>query len=738
MKPNTPGNTISPLSLLRTLKRRRFWLLVPVVLLPPAAWFYGQRLPQRFRASALVGSEPILPGQPATGNVVDPNTINAQDELRAIRETLFSAPVLDSVAREFGLQAQPPSGSKSSYKSGPAAGDVKSNIQIQLEGPYAFNVGFESGSPELAAKVANRLAGLFVEQTSSLRGQIVEQQDGALDAEVERLRNQLTAREEGLRSYKERVAQELPERMEANLKELENIHLQIQAKTDQIAEAEARRTSIKEEMQALEKQGALQEEPAPKSKEQVAMDDLRLKLTQLKTRYTQENPEIFRVEKEIRDLEAAAAVPVKAPPRAPSPGQLRYYSLQAELKSVESRLASYRREQAAPLAKAQEYEHRIDLAPGYETTVADRTKDAAMLRARYEALYAKQQEARLNHRAETQHSGSTFRILEAAQIPTAPWSPHRDRILLFGLIAGLGLGVAGVFLAERLDTTFETAEALENCSSLPVLSTIPAIPAATPGNAKTRGQTALNWAPPAGAADRFTEEQLRNFEKNRLPVLTDPHSVASQQYGILALKVAGWMRQNGGRVLAVTSATGGEGKSLTALNLSLALADSSQGRVLLVDCDFRLPRIHERLGLKSDKGFSDLLAGTGTDPAPYISRLGNLDVIGSGSTRDNPVSLLASARMREILARLRQEYQVAILDSPPVVPIADSHILAGLADGVLMVVRARRTRPELFQHALESLGATNVAGVVLNDVEYAASPYAGAYRYYQRHYLGRS
>jgi capsular exopolysaccharide synthesis family protein len=174
------------------------------------------------------------------------------------------------------------------------------------------------------------------------------------------------------------------------------------------------------------------------------------------------------------------------------------------------------------------------------------------------------------------------------------------------------------------------------------------------------------------------------------------------------------------------------------VNLSLALAESSQGRVLLVDCDFRLPRIHERLGLKTEKGFSDLLAGTETDPAPYVSKLGNLDVICSGSTRDNPVSLLASARMREILARLRQEYQLVILDSPPVVPIADSHILAGLADGVLIVVRARRTRPELFKHAVESLGATNLAGVVLNDVEYAASPYAGAYRYYQRHYLGRS
>src|ERR1700683_1257158 len=101
MKSSTPGNRFSPLSLLRALKRRRFYLLAPVVVLVPAAWFYGQRLPQRFRASALVGSEPLIPGQPAPGNLVDPATINAQEELRAIRETIDSPTVLAAMPREF-------------------------------------------------------------------------------------------------------------------------------------------------------------------------------------------------------------------------------------------------------------------------------------------------------------------------------------------------------------------------------------------------------------------------------------------------------------------------------------------------------------------------------------------------------------------------------------------------------------------------------------------------------------
>jgi len=198
------------------------------------------------------------------------------------------------------------------------------------------------------------------------------------------------------------------------------------------------------------------------------------------------------------------------------------------------------------------------------------------------------------------------------------------------------------------------------------------------------------------------------------------------------------MNQDGGRTLVVTSATGGEGKSLTALNLALASAACSQGKVLLIDCDLRLPQVHTRLGLAPGKGLSDILAGTETDLAPYITSIGNLDIIASGPISGDPVNLLASARAAEILGRLRQSYQLVILDSPPIVPITDSHILAGLADAVLLVVRSRKTRPDLFQHAIESLGANNLMGVVLNDVEYSGSPYAKAYRYYQNNYVGRS
>jgi capsular exopolysaccharide synthesis family protein len=181
---------------------------------------------------------------------------------------------------------------------------------------------------------------------------------------------------------------------------------------------------------------------------------------------------------------------------------------------------------------------------------------------------------------------------------------------------------------------------------------------------------------------------------------------------------------------------------VTALNLSLALATSLSAPVLLVDSDLRRPMVHQYLGLNQGQqdtiGFSDLLTQSAGDITPYTAKVGKLDVILGGTRPQNPVGLLSSQRAQELLAQFRKDYRLIILDGPPLIPIADSHVLGALADGVVVVVRARQTRRELFRRAIESLSAANVLGVVLNDVEYGDTRYAYAYRNYQRHYLDRS
>lgn len=700
-----------------------------MLLVTGAVSVYTFRLPERFLARTLIAAEPVIPGTRLLGNSANATIANIQDQLRTIRETIFSEAVLRVVNDEFHLY-QAADGAPEQLRDA-----LKSRIQVQVEGPDAFYLSFEGERPLQVMQVTNRLAELFIERTSDLHGERAEEADSFLYTEVERLRRQLSEQEQGLKSYRLSVAHELPERLATNLKLLENVQQQMRAKSDQITESQARRLAVIEEMKALEKQGALEPEPLERTPAEVNVDALRLKLRQLRARYTAKDPEIERTEREIRDLEATALPSGNR--REPSPARMRYVTLKAELESIDQRLQSYQQERNSLTNERGTYERRIDSSPGLETTLGQRVREAALTRTQYETMLAKQQETRLNQRLEKSAKGVAFRIVEAARLPSAPSSPQRNRMILLGLMAGLGLGLIAVLSKEQMDTTFDTVEEFQNFTNLPVLSSVPTIPSRMSGRRLGKSSDSSRTGSLHLEDEGIAPGQRRHFDKHRLAVLSDPQSIPSEQYGILAMKLEQWMLKSSGQVLVVTSAAGGEGKSITALNLSLALTTSLKGRVLLVDSDLRRPQVHKYLGLQMAKGFSDLLADPGGDVSSYISKFGNLDVIAGGIPPGNPVSLLASQRTRDILAQLRKEYQLIILDSPPIVPIADSHMLAGLADGVLIVVRARQTRRELFRRAIESLGSDNVLGVVLNDVEYGDTRYAYAYRHYQRYYLDR-
>ena len=723
MEANEPGNGFSAFSVLRALKRRKLYVLAPALLATAAAVVYTRRMPERYRAETLIVAEPVAQGNYLNDKPGDATAANVQDQLRNIRETLYSRRTLEAVNAEFHLIGQETGTPEQALEA------LKAKITIQVEAPDAFQISVEGQQPLQVMQATNRLAELFVERSSDLRGERAEQVDSFLDTEVNRLQGQLREQEDGLKAYKDSVAQVLPERLATNLKILEDLQQQVRSKTDQITEGQARQLAVNEEMKALEQQGALRAEPQEKTAAEVHLDDLRLKLSQLKAHYTDKNPEIASTEKEIRDM-VASAVPAGNRPE-PSAIHLRYIELQAEVESIKQRLQSYQQERTALASQVVAAERKVDSSPGLETTLANRVRDAALTRSQYEAMLAKQQAAKLDQRAETSTKTVAYKIAEPAQLPLAPSGPQPNRIILMGLVAGLGLGLVLVFAVEQMDTTFDSIEEFQGYTDLPVLSAVPTIPKRA--GRKYGPRHAASLKDEAG----IDPARLREYQEHRLAVLGDPQSIPSEQYGILAMKVEQWMEKSGGKVLVVTSAAGSEGKSVTALNLALALSGSLKGKVLLVDSDLRRPRVHECLGLETAKGFADLLAQTGGDIGPYISQVASLDVIVGGAPPVNPIGLLTSPHARELLARLRKEYALIVVDSPPIVPIADSHILAGMADGVVIVVRARQTRRELFRRAVQSLGAANILGVVLNDVEYGDTRYAYAYRNYQRHYLRR-
>jgi capsular exopolysaccharide synthesis family protein len=275
-----------------------------------------------------------------------------------------------------------------------------------------------------------------------------------------------------------------------------------------------------------------------------------------------------------------------------------------------------------------------------------------------------------------------------------------------GLATGLGLGLALTFVLEQNDTTFGNVEDFQSFTTLPLAGVVPNV--------------------------RFGKRKGKL--KTSVVAIEDPDSVAAEQYRILAMKIQQQCDAANAKIVMITSAAGGEGKSLTAINLAAALTATTDGRVLLIDADMRKPRLAEylRLSVSSDKGFHNLLIHSDGKPDRYIDRVENLYVIPGGVAQANPVAALSSPKARAIFEQLKPHFAYIIVDSPPVLPIADSHILAGLSDKVLFVVRARQTPRELFQHAVEDFESAELLGAVLNDVDYQRSRYAYAYQYYKK------
>jgi protein-tyrosine kinase len=210
-----------------------------------------------------------------------------------------------------------------------------------------------------------------------------------------------------------------------------------------------------------------------------------------------------------------------------------------------------------------------------------------------------------------------------------------------------------------------------------------------------------------------------------------PQSLAAEQFRSLRTRISRIENSRAMRAVIVTSPAKGDGKSLTAANLALTMAEEYSQRVLLIDADLRRPSVHHLFDLPETPGLTDVLMGAATlDDALVTLADHHLTVLPSGVPPSHPAELLGSAAMRRTLDTLRTRFDRLILDMPPVSPLADVHIAAAMADGILMIVRAGMTQKPAIERALAGLDTGKVLGLVLNEVgaEATYQDYAG-YRY---------
>jgi polysaccharide biosynthesis transport protein len=336
-------------------------------------------------------------------------------------------------------------------------------------------------------------------------------------------------------------------------------------------------------------------------------------------------------------------------------------------------------------------------AQGQTTRIATLESERTLLATELGALQQRLSDAQLLAAA----GPPTGQIIAPAEIPTSPSSPDLTRNLIFAGLAGLATGIGLTFLRERLDDTFKDRFALEEAVHEPVLGAIP---------------------------------RFRISKKEPLPILVrDPTATASEAYRNLRANLDYLVERDDLRTILVTSANQREGKTETVANLGIALARAGQ-RVALVSADLRRPTLERSFGLGRGKGLSNVLADSELPGAHMVqTSQENLFLITSGKGPKDPVELLGSKRMGAFLEQLRNDYDITILDSPPVLPIADSVVLAAIADATVLVVRSGVTKLSSIMLALkhlEGVGA-RLAGTVLNGFDPGASPLAsyGDYRY---------
>jgi protein-tyrosine kinase len=217
--------------------------------------------------------------------------------------------------------------------------------------------------------------------------------------------------------------------------------------------------------------------------------------------------------------------------------------------------------------------------------------------------------------------------------------------------------------------------------------------------------------------------------------LTAPASFAAEQYQGLRLTIERLARGREVRVIAISSPAAGDGKTVTAINLAGALARGSDDRVLLIDADLRRPSVARQLGIADGHlGLADALSSGNTRVVDVVKRLDayNLDVIPAGTCRSGVSQLLRSPRLDAFLQEARQRYAYIVVDTPPLLPVFDSALLAKSVDGVLMVVSANRTPRKLLGEALNMLDESKVLGIVFNRDE---RPLFGYYNSYYREYF---
>jgi tyrosine-protein kinase Etk/Wzc len=652
-------------------------------------------------------------------SIFDPTGLMKQkflinNECELLRSRSLAQRVLDRARREGWTP------SKTTTEDVDWVAALRSRLTVSsLKDADVITIKMTAGDPEEAAYFANLFADEYRNQNiSQNRGELSGVRQ-FLEEQLQKVEERLTQSEEELRRFKS----------ESGLVSLSD---EVESMVRQLAEFESAENSALVDKRALESRLAYVTSQLEDSRRGLVEDlddstnplvvQLRDQLVALQTERTSllvrgakpSTPQIVELESKIEEARSnLAAETQKLVDRGLVPGDPLVYNnelvekilgLRTELEAASARASDLH-------AVVQEFNSKLQTLPDKELELARRTREYTVDENTYLMMKQKYEEVRISEAGEI----GNVRIIDTAIRVLDPVRPNKRLNALLGLLVGLGLGLALSFFLEYLDTSLRSIEEVEKKLNTVVLGAV------------------SRW-------DRPDRGEVGADESSRLITMNAPRSAVAEAYRTVRTNIGFAAVGAPLRTIVVTSSGPKEGKSTTASNLAVTMAQSGK-RVLLLDADLRRPVLHKIFGIDRDCGLTDHLVGTvELSEIIHETAVDGLFVVSSGSLPPNPSELLGSESMREVLDHLQEEFDLIIIDTPPVMAVTDALVLIAEVDGVIMIVEAGTTAEQVAVRTRQLIApaARRFLGVVLNNLDlsrgYGYGRYGGYHYHYQYHY----
>jgi polysaccharide chain length determinant protein (PEP-CTERM system associated) len=455
------------------LKRRKWSIVLPIAGIFIIAVVVAFTLPKVYRSQSTI----LIEDQEVPRDFVSTTvTTYADQRLQTINQRIMGTTKLLEIINRFGLYAD----LKNKWSTEEIIAKLRKDIKLKTisadvidprsgqprSATIAFSLSYDGKNPQMVQKVANELASLYLEENLSVRARQSQGTTKFMEDEMKTVQVQMTAVDSKLADYKQRYVNTLPELAQVNFASFESTEREIASLNYQIRTLRERESGIETQLATIPTDAA--------SQDKARLGELRVRLVELKTRVTDEHPDVIKTKSELAQLTKqlrAAGLDIDGN----KPDNPAYVALTTQLAGIRSEITSAKRQIETLNKKRDELRQRLAATPGVEEGYKNILVQRNNLQQKFDELSKKFMEAKISNGLEKEQKGERFTLIDAARLPENPIQPNVPAILLIGLVLGIGCGAGLAALHEQSDDTAWNAETLARATSYPVLASIPEI-----------------------------------------------------------------------------------------------------------------------------------------------------------------------------------------------------------------------------------------------------------------------